>query len=117
MESLNRLPSYLTSSPYVNVLNLFDPDTNVIAVYEKQPDGSNLFLTTCKLVPVEVKHLQESNGNFLTEKMINQQNAVSTNIHDSTNTKNLPPQQTAVNTFESDVTGMTPIDKSQFDNS
>ena len=69
-------------------VNLFDPDTNVIAVYEKQPDGSNLFLTTCKLVPAEVKHLQDSNGNFLTEKMINQKNAVSTNIHDSTNTKN-----------------------------
>ena len=69
-------------------VNLFDPNTNVIAVYQKQPDGSCLFLTTCKLVPAEVKHLQDSNGNFLTEKMINQQNAVSTNIHDSTNTKN-----------------------------
>ena len=69
-------------------VNLFDPDTNVIAVYQKQPDGSCLFLTTCKLVPAEVKHLQDSNGNFLTERMINQQNAVSTNIHDSTNTKN-----------------------------
>ena len=53
-------------------VNLFDPNTNVIAVYEKQPDGSNLFLTTCKLVPAEVKHLQDSNSNFLTEKMINQ---------------------------------------------
>ena len=69
-------------------VNLFDPDTNVIAVYQKQPDGSSLFLTTCKLVPAEVKHLQDSNGNFLSEKMINQQNAISTNIHDSTNTKN-----------------------------
>ena len=26
--------------------------------------------------------MQDSNGNFLTEKMINQQNAVSTNIHE-----------------------------------
>jgi len=69
-------------------VNLFDPDTNAIAVYQKQPDGSCLFLTTCKLVSAEVKHLQDSNGNFLTEKMLNQQNAVSTNIHDSTNTKN-----------------------------
>jgi hypothetical protein len=69
-------------------VNLFDPDKNLIAVYQKQLDGSYLFLTTCKLVPVEVKHLQDSNGNFLTEKMINQQSAVSTNIHDSTNTKN-----------------------------
>ena len=55
---------------------------------QKQRDGSCLFLTNCKLVPAEVKHLKDSNGNFLTEKMINQQNAVSTNIHDSTNTKN-----------------------------
>jgi hypothetical protein len=69
-------------------VNLFDPNTNVIAVYQKQRDGSCLFLTTCKLVPAEVKHLQDSNGNFLTEKMINQQNAISTNIHDSKNTKN-----------------------------
>ena len=69
-------------------VNLFDPDTNVIAVYQKQPDGSCLFLTTCTLVPAEIKHLENSDGNFLTEKMVNQQNAVSTNIHDSTNTKN-----------------------------
>lgn len=69
-------------------VNLFDPDRNLIAVYEKQKDGSYLFLTTCKLVPTEVKHLKDSNGNFLTEKMINQQSAVSTNIQDSTNTKN-----------------------------
>lgn len=69
-------------------VNLFDPDRNLIAVYQKQQDGSYLFLTTCKLVPAEVKHLQNSNGNFLTEKMINRQGAVSTNIHDSTNTKN-----------------------------
>lgn len=69
-------------------VNLFDPDRNLIAVYQKQPDGSYLFLTTCKLVPAEVKHLYDSNGNFLTEKMINQQSAVSRNIHDFTNTKN-----------------------------
>ena len=51
-------------------VNLFDPDTNVIAVYQKQPDGSRLFLTTCKLVPAEINHLQDSNGNFLTENNI-----------------------------------------------
>lgn len=69
-------------------VNLFDPATNLIAVYEKQPDGSNLFLTTCKLTPLEVKHLKSTNGNFLTEKMINKQSAVSTNIQDSKNTNN-----------------------------
>ncbi len=70
-----------------DTVNLFDPDTNVIAVYQKQPDESCLFLTTCKLVPAEIKYLQDSNGNFLTEKMINQQTAVSISIHNSTNTK------------------------------
>ena len=69
-------------------VNLFDPDTNLIAVYQKQPDGSNLFLTTCILTPLEVKHLKDSNGNFLPEKMIKQQSAVSTNIQDRTNTNN-----------------------------
>lgn len=69
-------------------VNLFDPNRNVIAVYQKQPDGRYLFLTTSTLVLVEVEHLENTHGNFLTEKMINQQNAVSTNIHDSTNTKN-----------------------------
>lgn len=35
-------------------VNLFDPITNLIAVYEKQPHGSNLFLTTCTLTKLEV---------------------------------------------------------------
>ena len=48
-------------------VNLFDPDTNLIAVYQEQPDGSNLFLTTCRLTPLEVKHLKDTNGNFLLE--------------------------------------------------
>jgi hypothetical protein len=69
-------------------VNLFDPDTNLIAVYQKQPDGSNLFLTTCRLTPLEVKHLKDTNGNFLPEKMIKQQSAVSTNIQDPKNTNN-----------------------------
>ena len=69
-------------------VNLFDPDSNLIAVYQKEPDGSYLFLTTCKLVRSEVTHLQKSNGNFLTERMIKQQNAISTNVQNSTNTKN-----------------------------
>jgi hypothetical protein len=69
-------------------VNLFDPDTNLIVVYQKQPDGSNLFLTTCKLTPLEVTHLKDTNGNFLPERMIKQQSAISTNIQDPTNTNN-----------------------------
>lgn len=67
-------------------VNIFDPDTNLIAVYQKQPDGSNLLLTTCTLTSLEVKDLKDTNGTFLTEKMIKEQSAVSTNI--STNTNN-----------------------------
>jgi len=69
-------------------VNLFDPDTNLIAVYQKQPDGSNLFITTCRLTPLEVKHLKDTNGNFLPERMIKQQSGLSTNIEDPTNTNN-----------------------------
>ena len=73
-------------------VNLFDPDTNVIAVYEKQPDGSNLFLTTCTLTDRESGHLKSTNGNFVTEKILDQQNWVSEGI------------------------GITPIDNSQSNN-
>ena len=58
-------------------VNLFDRDTNVIAVYEKQPDGSNLFLTTCRLTNREIDHLKYTNGNFVTKKILDQQNWVS----------------------------------------
>ena len=73
-------------------VNLFDPDTNLIAVYQKQPDGSNLFLTTCTLTDRESGHLKSTNGNFVTEKILDQQNWVS------------------------DVMGITPIDNSQSNN-
>lgn len=43
-------------------VNLFDPYTNVIAVYEKQPDGSHLFLITCTLTDRESDHLKSTNG-------------------------------------------------------
>ena len=90
-------------------VNLFDPDTNVIAVYEKQPDGSNLFLTTCTLTDLELE----------------QQNWVSTFESDSMGITPISPMDensspnlgfTATNSFESDVMGITPIDNSQSNN-
>jgi hypothetical protein len=71
-----------------NCINLFDPETTLIAVYQKQSDGSNLFLTTCKLTPMERDHLMATDGNFVTEKVLNEQKAVSTNIQDNTNNNN-----------------------------
>jgi len=106
-------------------VNLFDPDTNVIAVYEKQPDGSNLFLTTCTLTDRERDHLESTNGNFVTDKILEQQNSVSTfeidgmgitpmNPMDENSSPN--PGFTPTNSFESDVIGIPRIDNSQSNN-
>jgi hypothetical protein len=106
-------------------VNLFDPDTNVIAVYEKNPDGSNLFLTTCTLTDRERDHLKSTNGNFVTEKILEQQNSVSTfEIDDMGITPMSPmdensspnPGFTPTNSFESDVMGIPRIDNSQSNN-
>jgi hypothetical protein len=68
-------------------INVYDPITNVVAVYQKQPDGTNLFLTVCKLTVKESTHLIAIKGDFVTEKVLNEQKAVSTNIQNNT-TKN-----------------------------
>jgi hypothetical protein len=69
-------------------VNLFDNDTGVIAVYQKEPNGSNLFLTTCKLTRMETDHLKANNGNFVTERILKEQSAVSPNIQNNINNKN-----------------------------
>jgi hypothetical protein len=69
-------------------VNIFDEETRVIAVYQKQADESYLFLTTCTLSELEVDHLISTRGNFLTEEMIKQKTALSTNV-ESTNIENL----------------------------
>jgi hypothetical protein len=66
-----------------NCVNLFDP---VIAVYQKQLDRSNLFLTTCKITPMERDHLIATDGNFVTEPVLLQQQGLS--IQDPTITNN-----------------------------
>lgn len=69
-------------------VNLFDPDTNLIAVYQKQPNGTNLFLTTASLTDSERSNLIATNGNFLTERVLLGQQALSTQIQDPTITNN-----------------------------
>ena len=103
-------------------VHLFDPNTNVIAVYEKQPDGSNLFLTTCTLTEKESAHLYSTKRNFIIENILNQQNWVSGDI----GINPIPPSSpmgensslgfTSRNSFESDVMGISPRDNSQFNN-
>lgn len=47
----------------------------MITVFQKQPNGSNLFLTTCKLTIDKRAHLISTNGNYLMERMLEQQKA------------------------------------------
>ncbi len=75
-------------------IHIYDLDKKVIAVFEK---STGKFVTTCQLDLDEHDELLEI-GNFSGEKG-----------WFSGKVKNLPPQQTTVNTFESDVMGMTPI--------
>ena len=56
-------------------VNLFDPYTGIIVIYKKQPDRSNLLLTTCILTDMEIDNLQSTNSNFVTEKILKQQNS------------------------------------------
>ena len=49
-------------------VNLYDPETQVIAVFKKQENGElSLFTTTCELTRIEKNQLFASGGNFVTE--------------------------------------------------
>jgi len=75
-------------------IHIYDLDKKVIAVFKK---STGKFVTTCELTAKEDAELKAT-GNFGGGKG-----------WFSGQVKNLPPQQTAVNKFESDVTGITPI--------
>ena len=75
-------------------IHIYDLDKKVIAVFKK---STGKFVTTCELTAKEDAELKAT-GNFGGGKG-----------WFSGQVKNLPPQQTAVNTFESDVMGITPI--------
>ena len=75
-------------------IHIYDLDKKVIAVFKK---STGKFVTTCQLDRDEPNELLKT-GNFGGGKG-----------WFSGQVRNLPPQQTAVNTFESDVTGITPI--------
>ena len=57
-------------------INLYDPATQVIAVFKKDENGGR-FTTTCQLNAMEDDHLLESGGNFVTEKNLKNPEALS----------------------------------------
>ena len=55
-------------------VNIFDKETDTIAVFRKDENGEyNRFTTTCTVTEIERKHLFESGGNFVTETILNNQ--------------------------------------------
>ena len=82
---------------------LFDDDTNVAAVFNKQTGN---FVTTCQLTPDETIELKDTH------------NFGGGEVWFSGKVNNLPPKDIIpINSFENDVMGITPVDDSQIDNS
>jgi hypothetical protein len=82
---------------------IFDDDTKVIAVFNKQTGN---FVTTCQLTEKQETELKATHNFGGGEGWF------------SGKVNNLPPKGiTPINSFENDVMGITPIDDSQIDNS
>lgn len=53
-------------------VNIFDKETNTIAVFRKGENGEyNQFTTTCRLTKTEREYLFNSSGNFVTDSNLN----------------------------------------------
>jgi hypothetical protein len=66
-------------------VNLYDPKARVIGIYKKQENGEYLFSTTCEVSAKEEAHLHESDGNYVTEAVLNNQKGLTitdTNTND-----------------------------------
>jgi len=58
-------------------VNIFDNETDTIAVFKKDENGEySRFTTTCTLTEMERNHLFESGGNFITENVLKDQKAL-----------------------------------------
>ena len=77
-----------------NAIHIYDLNTRLIAVFKK---STGQFVTTCQLTREEDAQLKAT-GNFGGQKG-----------WFSGQAKNLPPEQTPVHTFESDIKRITPI--------
>lgn len=58
-------------------INVYNPEDGSIVVFRKFPDGSCEYLTDCVMTPNEQAHFEATNGNFVTESVLENQQAVS----------------------------------------
>ena len=108
----------------LKTVNVYDSKTGIIAVYLKKPNGEpGQFLTVCKLKAAEQKWLQYTNGNFVTQSLLDKnewsvpKNFINTSSEELNNSstsldKNKNLGFTQANSFESDVMGITPSSQS-----
>lgn len=69
-------------------INIINKDRTQLATFGKQADGRYIFITTVTPTPIEVDHLEMTNGNFVTEAVLNSQKAVSTEVNHTSTIKN-----------------------------
>lgn len=68
-------------------INVYHKKERVIAIYKKQENREYIFSTTCKVTPVEENYLYQSDGNYVTEAVLSNQNGL-TVINSITNMNN-----------------------------
>ena len=109
-------------------VNVYDSETGILAVYVKKPDGQPCqFLTVCQLTKKEKEWLQYTDGNFVTQSLLDKnewsvpKNFINTSSEELNNSstsldKNKNLGFTQANSFESDVMGITPNSQSDLNN-
>ncbi len=71
-------------------INLFNKETNQVAIYIKRPDGENLFLSTMTLTELELKHFNKTNGHVKTEAQLKKEQAFEEISRETGNTDSSP---------------------------
>ena len=133
---------YQTNTPRgCEAINLYDFENDIIAVYRKREDGRNVLETTVKPTAKERQHFFASNGHFVTNFNLKDPNWQSPNPNwEEYGASNFPSSYqnynpsslsnptsslegnssssandgfTPINTFESDVMGITPTENPQ----
>lgn len=57
-------------------INVYDSNTGIVIVFLKSENGSGSYLTSCRMTKLERAHFENTGGNFLTERMINNQQSL-----------------------------------------
>lgn len=122
---------YQTNTPRgCEAINLYDYEKDLICVYRKRPDGRNILETVLTPTDAELQHFFASDGHFVSDPVLKDPNWQGPNpnwkgfseSNFPTTYKTYNPSSsgsdgfTPINTFESDVMGITPAQDSDSQN-